>query len=342
MSRMPFLSSIVLLLAASSPALAVTYSSGGIVFLNSRTPGSQGVQYVDPVTGGTTQLVGYPQLGDLGRADGIAVGPDGTVYVVGSGEPGAPIRTFDPFTGIAGSLGDPVLSWLTSDIEVSPGGEIFVTGSELEVPGVFVPGLAKFDPVTGALTAVTGGVAGVGAGPTIDISRDVEVAADGTIYMVVRDEFRREVLMQIDAGTGDRTLLLTPDDVGDRIRDVAVSPDGTVHVAVADGSIWRWDPSTASAVSVRSPFGGDGGLTAVLTVGPDGTLYARSNLFGGSGIFLEAIDPETGESSTFFDDASLLSRFVDFDAVPASIPEPARACLLALGGLAVLRRGRLT
>jgi len=99
-------------------------------------------------------------------------------------------------------------------------------------------------------------------------------------------------------------------------------------LGASGGSIRRYDGTTGALLEVVSSTVGFSGADSIdLTYGPDGNLYGR----GSNGYFYK-YDFSTGVRSLFIDDLSVASW--------TFIPEPATLGMLALCGLAVLRRRR--
>ena len=216
-------------LVGASPSLAVVLNAGDIIVTD---PFAGVVVRVDPVTGEQTLIAA------LDGPRGLAIGPDGQLYVQGGTSFGLDrlnVTRIDSLTGaqtvvsVAGLLTSP------RDIAFDPQlGALLVTNGDAVPTGVI-----QVDPTTGAQSLLSSG----GSDPT-----GIVVSTSGTIFVVDQGAS----VFTVDRATGQQTavssggLLVAPTGIG-------IGGDGTLFVADELGDrIVRIDPLTGDQVLVAS------------------------------------------------------------------------------------------
>jgi DNA-binding beta-propeller fold protein YncE len=198
------------------------------------------------------------------RPFGVAIGPQGQIYLSDSGSsgPGAVLR-IDPATGSqsiitsGGQLVDPF------GIAVGPDGTIFVT--DLASGGAGVGAVFAINPSTGSQSLVSAG--GFPHGIAVDLSGNLLVARFG----------------RLDRMTSTGAVLWSSSLSQFFPQSVCVNGSGEIFAWGQDltgtynSQVFRYNVSTGSAVSFS-------GLTASvpggMTAAPDGTLYLTNASLG--------------------------------------------------------------
>jgi DNA-binding beta-propeller fold protein YncE len=215
--------------------------------------------------------------------------------------------------------------------------------------------VVRVHPVTGNRTLVSGH--GRGDGPPLGFPTGIAVEADGAL--VVTDEASSFVyggVVRVHPGTGKRTILFPPNDVGsifDPLSDIAVEADGAlvvthdevqfigdtgavvrVHSATGERTVFSGcdaiDPGSEECTS----FIGDGPPLAFwgaggIAVEPDGSLVVTD---AGSGVV--RVHPSTGKRTVLSGCAVRLS-------FPCPDPRGTGPTLAFLMGIAVEADGAL-
>ena len=215
---------------------------------------NQRIRVTNPTTGQVTTLAG---TGTEGFADGpgntaqfnyptgVAVAPNGTVYVADQGN--HRIRAINPTTGqvtaLAGSTagfadgpGNTAQFNFPTGVAVAPNGTVYVADQENQR-------IRAINPTTGQVTTLAGtGAPGFADGPgnTAQFNNPygVAVAPNGTVYVAEHDNHR---IRAINPTTGQVTTLAGSnrgfaDGTGTNAQfdfpyGVAVAPNGTIYVA---------------------------------------------------------------------------------------------------------------
>ena len=271
-----------------------------------------------------------------------------------AGQPGGRILRYDGGTGDFTDVFDPNVA-TPRDVDLGPNGDLYVSS-----PNSYA--INQYDVVTGALKGQISGVEPEG----------IEFGPDGNLYVLQSYDIRR-----YDGATGAFIDTFAAWDNPNFAWDLTFGPDGNLYVSSpgADG-VMRFDGQTGTFMDV---FVSSFDTPDSLLFGPDGNLYVAGTDDGSQRVF--HFDGQTGQSlgaftsgggldepndMTFgpdnnlyvcggFNDAVLrfngqtgvfIDIFADGGAMDAPqglafVPEPATLGMLALGGLALLRRRTL-
>jgi RHS repeat-associated protein len=267
--------------------------------------------------------------GDLGPATqarlsgprGLAVGPDGSLYIADSSD--KRVRKVDPngiITTVAGN-GTPCVLWAPQvgpvcgdggpaaqaqlawpqGVAVGPDGSLYIATPGDTNSHYGGQRIRRVDP-NGIITTVAGtgasgfsGDGGPAALATLSAPSAVRVAADGTLYIAdSQNERVRAVgvdgIIRTVAGGGshwgaDGSLATDAVFFNPRLMDIELAADGTLYISVGQGVVRRVSPDgrifTVAGMHNHAGDDGDGGLATQATffqpvgvaLGRDGGLY---------------------------------------------------------------------
>ena len=217
--------------------------------------------------------------GQFDTPRGVAVAPDGTVYVADSGN--SRIQRFSATGTFLGTWG-------------SPGGD---DGQFIEPQGIAVApdGTVYTVDFDGRVQRFNATGTFLGAWE-VQSSGNVGVAPDGTVYVTESSWYRVRRFSATGAPLGGWGSPGGGDGQFSEPRGVAVAPDGTVYVVDSDlgHRIQRFSATGTFLGTWGSPGGGDGQfmLPRGVAVAPDGTVYVadtgnhRIQVFSADGTFL--------------------------------------------------------
>jgi len=218
---------------------------------------------------------------------GVAVAPDGTVYVADTynhriqhfSAAGDHLSTWGGYGG-----GDGEFSWPYS-VAVAPDGTVYVTD-------LYNSRIQHFS-ATGAFLGKWGGY-GTDDGQ-FNMLRGVAVAPNGTVYVADTDNNRIQHFSATGAFLGKWGSLGAGDGEFKSPYGVDVAPDGTVYVADTNNHRIQHFSATGAFLGKWGGYGsGDGEFSSPygVAVAPDGTVYAvdrdneRVQHFSATGAFL--------------------------------------------------------
>jgi RHS repeat-associated protein len=242
---------------------------------------------------------------------GLAVGPDGTLYIADSVNsrvrrvgPDGLITTFAG-TGTFGSGGDggPAIKAsleLPTGLALGPDGSLYIADSGASR----VRRVGPDGTITAFAGTGTGGFRGDGGPATaaaLNFPTGLAVGPDGGLYIADSDNFRvRRVgpdgLITTFAGTGIRGFSgdggpATAASLSVHCSGLAVGPDGSLYIADSDNSrVRRVGPdgliATFAGNGINGFSSGDGGPATTATIaipqglalGPDGSLYIADSI----------------------------------------------------------------
>ena len=235
-------------------------------------------------------------------------------------------------TGAGTFVGDPVTPGGLTGIAFNSVGNLFgstIAGSSSQ--------LVQIDPTSGTLISTVGSI-GMSIGdlafqPTTNVLYGIRSRTDGA--------GSAGYLYTIDTTTGAATFI---GDTGTgNAGGLAFAPDGTLYLTggttptvpptgndpTGPFALYTLNPLTGAVISSVSLTQFHDGLG----ISPSGTLFATSV---GADMSVFTINPSTGLETSIGSTTPWLASDLDF----TTVPEPTAMTLLALGGLAVMRRKR--
>ena len=267
------------------------------------------------------------QYGSLALPECMVLRPTGNLYIASVGQTvqghtygGAPsIKRYDYKTGVF--LGD----FAAGGGLDSPRGIVFGPDDNLYVCSDYSHEVLRYNGQTGAfmdafVPAHSGG---------LTQARDLQFWGD-SLYV---SSSGTDNILRYDANTGAYIGVFASSVHLDNPQDMALGPDALLYVSsgVTD-SVVRFNMQTGNFVDVFVPPN-SGGLDNPngLAFGPDGDLLVASNLTNN----VLRYDGKTGAFIGVFASEGLADP-----TYMLIVPEPATLSLLALGGLALIRRRR--
>jgi len=253
--------------------------------------------------------------GGLANAIAMALGPDGNVYVSNSSEDN--VLRYDGVTGdfidafvprASGGLNGP------QGLAFGPGGDLYVAGYNNN------DGVRRYDGISGAFI-------GVFTKPTGSLGTPIDLAFGPDGHLYVHNQLDRNIL-QFHGGTGELIQAIVPNtyDTG----PIAFGPDDNLYMSARGGDcVVRYDGRTGARIDTFIPSG-SGGLDQPFHLTFEGDyLYVVG--CQANGVF--QYDASSG---------AFVRKFAGMNYAVGIlfIPEPTTLSLLALGGLAVIRRRR--
>ena len=208
--------------------------------------GNNAVQFDATGTLTGTVLSGVPV------ATGIAIGPDGNIYVASQGA-----GTILKFSGINGAFLGTFATGLTlpEDITFGPDGNLYVANYGTNQ-------ILRFNGLTGASL----GVFAAGGGMTLPI--DLTFGPDGNLYVAAANVYK------YNGTTGAFLTTFTSATAANTLR---FGPDGNLYV----GTITHLDKYNGTTGAFIGLFATPpGGLLAGFTFGPDGNIYVADSAPG--------------------------------------------------------------
>ena len=292
---------------SSSAGLLVANGLGDSVFQYSVPAGGVGVPFVSSGSGG------------LNSPKGLALGPDGSLYVTGNipGHGGQVFR-YDGTTGAFVGL-------FAHTVDTTPFGVNFGPDGNLYVSNVNSDSISRFNGATGTLL---GNFVAPSSGG-LNAPRGIVFGADGNLYV---SSAGSDQVLRYDGTTG---AFLGVFATGVDARGLAFGPDGNLYVASYDADeILRFNGTTGAPLGVFASGGGLDG--AVGLVFGSGELYVSSF---NNGRILE-YDGSTGAFVRTFAMDLPTDVVNDGPRLLLFVPEPATFALVGLGlaGLGFSRR----
>ena len=228
--------------AAASPATPSGLVPGDIYVTDDS---ANAVFRIDPTTGTQTLVTSG---GALGFPLGIAIGPDGNLWVasgnwVPTSTSEAAVVRVDPDTGTQTVVSTDDQFEFPSGIAFAPDGDLYVTDQGSAATGVTTAdgSLFRVDPVSGAQALIS-------HGDLLIDPVDLAFAPDGSLFVVDWGGGTDGAVIQVDVTTGDQTLVSSGGYFVNP-NGLAIASDGSILVAdqivrssTNDGKIIRVDP----------------------------------------------------------------------------------------------------
>jgi WD40 repeat protein len=317
----------ILLVAAGS---ALPGHAGPLLFVGDAASPAQ----LEIFNGTTGAFVGQNSIsGALGFPTGVAIGPNGNVYVADQDN-----SLVDSFNGVTGAyIGQFIPTGSGAAALFSPSSLLFAPNGDLYVANFGVGNqsyINSYNATTGAFISQLIGPTAVptgGSGSGLDDPNGMALSPNGTLLYIADsvngvDVFNLNTLafsVLVPLGSGPSL----PADLSGP-SGIAVGPNGDLYVADAanGGVVDVFDPSG----NFLGVFGATNSLVQPidLVFGPDGNLYVTD----ASGV--EEFNGKTGASmGTFiaYNGSDMVNP--QYLAFTSPVPEPSTFALAAIGGL---------
>lgn len=315
----------VLLVAAMMQAMAPKAAVAQFLFVGSL--GDSSVKRYDGRTGAFIETFVAPASGGLRDPEGLAMGPDGNLYVSSFGDVHAGGRNYGAVLRYSGSTGALLGTFVPPNTNQQIGFEGLQFGPDgnLYVTGWFTNSILRYDGRTGAALGA------FASGHELLNPYSFTFGPEGDLYVASTKSNR---ILRYSGATGAFIDTFVPS-VPDNPNDLTFGPDGDLFVSIGDfgTQVLRYDGQSGAFVGV---FASGGGLFRPrgLRFGPDGDLYVSSfgssevlRYDGNSGAFLGAFVPAGSGGLAG-------SRFLLFTSPALSaVPEASSAIVLLLGGV---------
>jgi len=303
-------------IAATWISSAVVAAEGTLFVANGG--GNAVVEFPLPAGPGSPFIL--PGSGGLVDPRGVVFGPDGNLYVTGTGATQGQVLRYDGNTGA-------FLNLFATTADNAPFGLRFGADGNLYVANLLSASVSRFNGSTGALI---GNFVVPGSGG-LDAPRDLTFGADGDLFVSSPGSVSGGAVLRFDGVSGAFEGSFA---TGVDPRGLAFGPGGDLFVAsFGTDDIRRFDGITGVFEGIFASGGGLDGPVG-LAFGPDSTLYVSSFNTGQILHYSEAgafVDARGGNLNS--------PRLLTLAAV-TPVPEPETFALLLAGIAAIAVRAR--